>query len=237
MAENVSGSLRFMLAGISLRKAIRQLKPAYPKKRDIHRTVVTFAVGPDEVTITLPGAAITVPCRGDDAFTAEIPYTEFQQISKDRFEHGDLLMFGFSRGALTFRSMTTRSVAIRVSATEPMPNRTCAVREPEHASGSIREPPMQPSPPGIPDLLDGPIGLPLLGMYRHLLRFDPETYEHLNPRLWAAHCEIEAIFSKASRILHPLGVPKEDLERLVKRRLGLGNDRRPRLLVAWRMAR
>jgi len=196
----------FIVAGYSLRKAHRTLKPAYPKRKEKFNATVVFGVEPTKVTIGLCGAMVGMPALASHGFNAEIPYLDYEQIMSDRYEHGAIVPFVFGEGRIKVMGIESRKPSIRV---EPYPD----------PSDDRAGPGGRPLFPKIADPMDGPVGLPLLATYAYIKRYGrhpaPDTIEHADRQQ-----VLEKILKDADKLLRPLGLSRADIERLLDQRIG-----------------
>lgn len=194
---------RFIVAGISLRKAFRTLKPAYPKKKDMSCARVVISASFNKVTFALIGAEVGMPAFVDAPFTAEIPFTEFMQISADAIEDGQLISFEFSQGSIRVLGVTSKSPQIRVRS----------------ATDGADDNPSTPAEPVILNPMDIPIGLPqLLGIYAYIRRFGKHSSADLD--FMSRQEELENILKRAEKLLEPLGLSRSDVESLLDKKIG-----------------
>jgi hypothetical protein len=202
----MSDPYRFVVTGKALRQAIRQLRPAFPRKREAPLWTVVISAVPGKATFSVVGAAISIPAETSGGFTAEIPFTEFKMIASDPYRDGERLTFEFARGALTFRGLTTKSSKIHVVADSIEPKGTLP------GAGS----------PIVVDPAGTPMGLPLLGAYVHIRKygFQPTVDSRA---LAEQQAQVQAILAKADKLLAPLGLTRADLETILDKRLGLEN--------------
>lgn len=193
---------RFVVAGISLRKAFRTLKPAFPKRKDISSTRVVISASSDKVTFALTGAEMSMAAAVDTPFCAEIPFAEFMQISADAIEDGQLINFEFSQGSIKVLGVTSKSPQIRVRS----------------AAGDA-ENPTEPAEPVILNPMDIPIGLPhLLGVYAYIRRFGKHGAADLD--FMRRQEELENILKRAEKVLEPLGLSRSEIESMLDHKIG-----------------
>lgn len=198
---------RFVVTGKAFREGLRKLKPAFPRKGEVSQDAVVISTSSGKATFTLVGAAINIPAETNGAFTVELPLGELRMIMSDRFKDSDQLAFEFSPGRMIFRGLAVKLPALRV------------------VQGSTAATPGSPSGArsAIIDPAESPMGLPLLGVY---------AYVRKHGHHWAAgnrgfaeqQMQVETILNKAEKLLTPLGLSRADLEALLDRRLGLGNN-------------
>lgn len=193
----------FLVAGISLRKANRTLKPAYPKKKAKPGTRVVFSVQRNKVTISLCGASFGMPAMASCSFNAEIPFLEYEQVMADSYEDGAVVTFEFGDGRMKVLGIESRSPEIVL---QPGPGPTEQSTETPAASPPIVNP------------MDGPLGLPLLGVYAYVKKYGPHAAPG-NANLIGQQRELEQIMVKADTLLKPLGLGRDDIERLLDQRI------------------
>ena len=72
----------------------------------------------------------------------------------------------------------------------------------------------------VSEIMEAPLGLPLLGAYSYMRK---HGFRELlgNKAFVADQIEVVSILRKASHLLTPLGIRREDLEKLIDGRLGV----------------
>ena len=193
---------KFVVAGISLTTLRKQLKPAIPKKRQESSTTVQITVSADNVSVALPGAAIRMAALASVPFVAEVPWMLFKNVLTEPFEDGALMPFEFAAGSFKVVQITTRSPQIIL-----------------HRQAAM---------PPIPNPLDAPLGLPLLGAYSYIRKYGLQRLI-ANQAFVEQQVEVDNLLAKADRLLRPLGITRSNLERLLDQKLGLStvNESKP----------
>ena len=195
------------ITGKDLRNAIRKLKPAFPRKKDMDERSVVISASSGKATFSTLGAAVEIPGESNGVFTAEIPFIEFKMIMDDPYTNKEELRFEFSRGSLTFRGITTKSSDILVKRGKINPG-TLPPKTPVDPPKSFINP------------IDTPMGMPLLGAYAYMKQygFRPTV---ANRTFAEQQAEVLAILDRAEKLLEPLGIGRDDLEVIIDRKLGL----------------
>lgn len=76
-----SESASFVVSGAAFIRARKNLKPAYPKKKQSATAIVGFvSTSPTEVSIQLAGASAKMPAIVSTPFNAQMPWLFFQQL-------------------------------------------------------------------------------------------------------------------------------------------------------------
>jgi hypothetical protein len=210
-------SAKFVVAGISLASLRRQLKPAWPKKRQEPSTSVVITVAGDSVAVALPGASISVPALASTSCVVEMPWMMFKNVFAEPFEDGQLVPFEAAVGSFKVGQITTRSPQIIVQ------SHAASLSEP--VSVLTASPQVEPLPPPaevvtIANPLDAPLGLPLLGAYAYIRKYGLQLHI-ANQAFVGQQLKVDRLLNKAAALLGPVGVTRQDLERLLDQRVQL----------------
>jgi hypothetical protein len=208
---------RFQITGKTLRTILKQLKPAFPKKKVASLTGAMIIVRPDRVTFGLPGAQVGGPAVTSASFNVEIPFSELQWLMKDDFALDEQITFAFEP-----ERMMVRGVGIghpRIHVVEVPASRSEPPIAPTDGA-PLAKPDAQSEFMPLEEPLDGFLGYPLLGIYRTLKKWPPGTFTG-NRRIQEGEQEIEQILAKADKLLKPLGLGRDDIINLIEMRIGI----------------
>ncbi|HEX8911601.1 MAG TPA: hypothetical protein VF796_04520 [Humisphaera sp.] len=202
MATDDDDSLpyRFTVAAIDLRLLLKQLKPAFPKKKDVARTRLAMEVSPGGLRWLLPGAAAGTVVQADRSFRVDLPFAEVGWIVDELPRDGEVLTFEFGPGRMNYRGVGVSRPDIRVT--------DAAAGGPE-AGNAVPAGDAQAAPGP-----DGAVGLPLVAAYA-ALRKPAAAGAAVPAHLRAAGEEVEEILAKADKLLAPLGLGRADVERML----------------------
>jgi hypothetical protein len=215
----------FVVSGAAFIRARKNLKPAYPKKKQIATAMVGFvATSTNEVSIQLAGASAKMPAIVSRSFTAQMPWMFFQQLVTEQFDDAATIQFQVCNGVFKYGDTSLKSSQILFRA------------EKIEAKGIVDDvgakvpTEIQPQPnlessddPPLPDLMSAPLGLPLLGAYSYRRKYG--FRELLGNRAFVSQeIEVITILRKAGDLLRPLGISREDLETMIDERLGVSGN-------------
>lgn len=141
-------TITFTIAGdlvLSLRKRLRL---AFPKKAFAATTSVVVHVAEQEVTFSLPGAAVVLVALTVGTGTITLPWRQFLPVLREPFQPGGQVSFAFAQGEFTLDQVKSRSKSIVVG-----------------ASGTAVGGDVGGSAPGSRTATGGAVGAPLLEAY------------------------------------------------------------------------
>ena len=214
-----SESASFVVSGAAFIRARKNLKPAYPKKKQSATAIVGFvSTSPTEVSIQLAGASATMPAIVSTPFHAQMPWLFFQQLVTAAVDEAATLQFQICNGIFKYGSMSLKSNQILFRA-EKHP--TKEVGDNAGSQGLIEKPETEDNDePPLPDLVNAPLGLPLLGAYSYMRKYG---FRELigNKAFVSQQFAVITILRKAVDLLEPLGISREDLEKILDERLGV----------------
>lgn len=101
-----------LLAGAGLNVAAKQLKVAFPKKRQEDSTTIVVEGKRGTLEIRLSGAAVGVPAVVESTFVCQIPWLLFKQCLFPKPKDAALLRFAFAAGWFSVDSLRTSSPQI-----------------------------------------------------------------------------------------------------------------------------
>jgi len=197
-SEN-SESVSFVVSGAAFIRARKNLKPAYPKKKQSATAIVGFvSTSPDEVSIQLAGASAKLPAMVSRPFNAQMPWLFFQQLVTAEFDEAATLQFQICNGVFKYGSMALKSNQILFRAEKL---ETIEARDSSDSKGLLEKPNTEDNDdPPLPDLLNAPLGLPLLGAYSYIRKYG---FRELlgNKAFVSQKIEVIAILRKAVDLL------------------------------------
>jgi hypothetical protein len=209
----------FTVSGKDFIRARKDLKPAYPKKRQLSTAIVNVvAQSTTEISIRLPGASVRMPAIVSGPFTLQMPWIFFVQLTTTKFDDAATIQFQVCSGVFKYGEMATKSdqivfIAEKMESQQPI----------GHLDGelNVEKPPQKIIEDGlISEIIEAPLGLPLLGAYSYMRKHG--FRELLENKAFVAHQkEVVSILRKASHLLTPLGISCEDLEKLIDGRIGV----------------
>lgn len=210
---------KLVLSRKRLKAAVKILRVAFPKKKQLPLVAVTFVVEPPVVEIHLPGAVVEIPCSATHSFSARIPFSEFRQISGETYGTQERIELGFASGKLSVGNLSINLQDVHVSTN--VPSNPVAIESVKVASPGA-EPPQEVVLAATPQALDGLVGFPLVSAYMHMRRYsDPTLETNASLATIGAREKVNGILDRAERLLQPLGLRRSDIERLLDQRLGL----------------
>lgn len=204
----------FTITGTEFNKSLKLLRHAFPRKKDHKYVTAVFTAADNEVLISMPGAQVKLNTIGYGNFSCEVPFNLFKSICGDVCANKQLYTFVFDHGVICVNGVSSRSQSIifRDHAAE-LSSKTAACASPEDAANEHNV-----ISAAITDDQVSCLGLPLLGIYYQLKQYPPGTLT--NPRFLKGDRDIEDILNKVDKLLKPLGLGRDEIEKLL-------NDRNP----------
>lgn len=209
----------FAVSGKDFIRARKDLKPAYPKKRQIATAIVSIvAQSTTEISLNLPGAGVRMPAIVSGPFTLQMPWIFFEQLTTEKFDAAATIQFQVCSGVFKYGELAIKSTQIVFS------REKIESQQPSgHPNGEMnleRQPERIIEDGPISEIMEAPLGLPLLGAYSYMRK---HGFRELlgNKAFVADQIEVVSILRKASHLLTPLGIRREDLEKLIDGRLGV----------------
>ena len=196
----------FAVAGCSLTRLARQLKPALTKaiKKQAESVCAVISTTPSRVTFGVPGAAVGMPAITTGTSTAEMPLSLLTSWLGEKFEDGAIVTFEIAPGSIRIGNITTTSPQIVVQPAASAPP----------SSGDL---PSQPQPVAA-DPLDAAIDAPLVAAYAYLKKYG-RNLTTASKVFAAQQVEVEELLVRADRLLRPLGLGRRDVEAILDQRL------------------
>jgi hypothetical protein len=207
----------FIVAGISLTSIQKELKPALPKRRQKESYLVVISATTNSIKIAVAGGAITLPAITSGPFLVELPYRIFEFVLTYPFEKGAVVRFEVAVGSFCVNGMATTSPDIVFKDDAGMPAKP--------PPSPTTTPPLEPRAsqatfPIIADPLDAMVGMPLVTAYVHLRKYGLQPHA-ASPTFATQQMEVDGLLKKAEKLMHPLGITRADLERLLDRKAGI----------------
>jgi hypothetical protein len=223
MPEGHFESASFIVSGSAFIRARRNLKPAFPKKKQAPTASVGIvATSISELSLQLPGASATLPAIVSAPFSLQMPWLYIQQLLTDPIDEAAMIQFQVGIGLFKYGDIAVKSTQIVFK-----PNNLDKVTSKE-ADTKSRSPLSQSvstdaGNPPMPDLVNSPMGLPLIAAYSYIRKFG---YQRLlgDQAFVAQEAEVIKIFKKATDLLMPLGIRREDLQKILDERHGFSGD-------------
>ena len=213
--ESITPSVCEIL-GKDLNQALKELKVAFPRKKlDKERTSVQIAGLPEGLRFGLPGARVLATAEISNHFKVIIPWTRFKHTFIFPWKAAELIKLEFSNGCLKINEVATFSPEIIYQS--GIENNS--IDENSTTEGGMSESKVAENPV-IPDPLDSPLGLPLLGAYVYRKKYGVPPFL-ANTEFLAQLHQIERVLKRATSTLKPTGITREDLERLINEKIGL----------------
>ena len=199
-----AGVVAFAVAGCSLKRLSRQLKPALTKaiQKQADSVCAVISTTPSRVTFGVPGAAVGMPAITTGMCTAEMPLSLLTSWLGEKFEDGAIVTFEIAPGSIRIGNITTTSpqIVVQPAATAPP------------SSGDV------PSQPVAPDPLDAAIDTPLVAAYAYLKKYG-RNLTTASKIFASQQVEVEELLVRADRLLRPLGLGRRDVEAILDQRL------------------
>lgn len=190
----------FIVKGSEFNKSIKLLKKAFPrKKRDQEYVSVIINVTDNHVSISMPGAEVFIKADSFGNFSAALPFRLFKNISMDQYLGETDYTFLFDHGMVSINNLKCNYPDIVFC------HSTESHKMPPDPHGTMGE--------SFGDYKESFLGLPLLGIYYELKKYPPGTLTHL--RYMRGHAEIEDILNKVDKLLRPLGLGRDTIEKIL----------------------
>jgi|GEM_PF-4914099 len=197
---------RFVVAGAAMASLRKRLRVALPQRRQPASCHVIMTAADNRVTFAVVGAVIEVQAVTTGAFTADVPYSLFKPALTDPYDDAAMIVFEFHMGSFAVNGVRTTSPDI-------------ILRLGQGTGGTSHVPSIVASP-AIPDEFDTPIGLPLIAAYKHIRKYG-RTVDTASRTFAQQQVEVDALLTRAGKLLMPVGLTKTDLEDLLDRKLGI----------------
>jgi hypothetical protein len=209
----------FAVSGKDFIRARKDLKPAYPKKRQLATAIVSVvAQSTTEISLRLPGAGVRMPAIVSGPFALQMPWIFFVQLTKEKFDDAAMIQFQVCSGVFKYGEMAIKSTQIVFSAEMIESQQPSGLLDGEM---NVERTPRRIIEDGpISEIMEAPLGLPLLGAYSYMRK---HGFRELpgNKAFVVDQIEVVSILRKASHLLTPLGIRREDLEKLIDDRIGV----------------
>lgn len=219
MEEKKTGSITSgscQILGKDLKQALKELKVAFPRKKpDKERTFVQITGLSEGLSFGLPGARGLATAEISNRFKVIIPWNMFKPTFVLPWKAAEIIKLEFSNGCLKINDVATFSPKIIFQSV--IENNS--IDENSKTEGGKPESKVRANPV-IPDPLDSPLGLPLLGAYVYRKKYGVPPFL-ANTEFIGQLNEIERVLERATRTLKPTGITREDLERLIDKKIGL----------------
>jgi hypothetical protein len=205
-------SVSFNVAGAALMRARKSLKPAYPKKKQEANTPMGIvAISTTEVAFQLPGASARVETNVSQLFKFQLPWLVFKQTLLDDYSKCDSVELKVGPGFFTCGILTLRSEQIVLETVHSDSETVEASNEQDNATP-------------LPDLANSYLGFPLLSAYSYMRKHGFREYL-ANKGFVQMERDVVYLVSKATKALEPLGITREDIERLIDNKIGIDGSK------------
>jgi hypothetical protein len=213
----------FIVSGEAFIRARKNLKPAYPKKKQEATASVGFAsASRSQLSIQLPGASATLPAITSSPFSLQMPWLYVKQLMDDPIDGAAIFHFQVGNGLFKCGDIAVKSNQIVFKSN----NDDDPSSRPAEVAANLSDKTFTPAEVDglpMPDLINAPMDFPLLGAYSYIRKFGYQRF--LGNRTFVAQeAEVIRIFKKAVDLLAPLGLRREDLQKILDERHGISGD-------------
>ncbi len=204
-------AISFSVTGPSLMRARKTLKPAYPKKKlEAASTIEIVSLTLTEVAFQLPGASARVETKLSNLFKCQMPWILFKQTFLDDYSKSESVELKIGAGFFTCGFSTLRSDQIVFQLLDS-------------GDTPVKADPQEGADAPMPDLVNAPLGFPLLSAYAYMRKHGFREYL-ANKGFVQMERDVLFLVSKATKSLEPLGVTREDIEKLIDQKFGIAGS-------------